>query len=165
VRRSTDGRRDDTGPMAGGWCGIEGHRGTDDRRSGTTPTTGRRRNTDGHRGGSLPTRRWQCGRSTPTTDVLKLLPQDLHHAYEGWTKEANNTTSDNKFVLHPPCSIDVDPNLLCTLLDFHVNLCIHIRHMVIRAKIGWKLSGEWNSVVHLGFRHSTFIYGSCVNWI
>jgi hypothetical protein len=31
---------------------------------------------------------------------LKLLPQDLHHA--------NITTSDNKFVLLPPCSNDVE---------------------------------------------------------
>jgi hypothetical protein len=68
----------------------------------------RRRSTDGRRSGTPPTRRW-------------LLPQDLHHA--------NNTTTDNKFVLLP-----------------------HAPSM-------------WNSVVHLGFRHGTFMYGSCVNWI
>jgi hypothetical protein len=83
-----------------GWCGIEGQRGTDDRRSGAAPTTSGRRSTDGRSGGSPPTRRWRRDRRTPTTDDFKLLPQDLHHT--------NNTTSDNKFVLLPPCSIDAE---------------------------------------------------------
>jgi hypothetical protein len=83
-----------------GWCGIEGQRGTDGRRGSVAPTTSGRRSIDDRRGGSPPTRKWRRGRRTPTTDDLKLLPQDFHHA--------NSTTSDNKFVLLPPCSIDVE---------------------------------------------------------
>jgi hypothetical protein len=88
------------GPMAGGWCSIDGQRGTDGRRGGAAPTTSGRRSTDGYRDRSPPTRRWRRDWRTPTTGDLKLLAQDLHHA--------NNTTSDNKFVLLPPCSIDVE---------------------------------------------------------
>jgi hypothetical protein len=164
--------------MAGGWCDIEGQRGTYGWRGGAAPTTSERCSTDGRRGGSPPTRRWRRDRRTPTTGDLKLQPQDLHHAYEGWTKEANSTTSDNKFVLLPPYSIDVDPNLLCTfacqsmwlgvrtLLDFQHSICLCYTTMRIASCLFVEFMFSWlNSLSIQNISDCPSIWLSYTNWI